>query len=190
MMTIVIFQLVILILLLFILVSNFTSSYFGSPYLKSRKEIIQKALKTAKLKPGEILYDLGCGNGDVLIEAENIGAKAIGYEISPFYYLWAKMRIFIWRKMYTSSRWSGKSGTVNGRMKIIFQNMVNVNLSKADVVYCYLMPSTLEKLTSKFQKELKKTARLISIDFQIKNMHLIDKLKVQNHTIYLYRSIL
>jgi len=50
------------------------------------------------------------------------------------------------------------------------------------------MPSILKKLATKFQKELKKTARLISIDFQIKNMYLTDKLKVQNHTIYIYRS--
>jgi len=164
---------VILLILLFILVSNFLSSYFGSPYLKSKREIIQKVLKTTKLKPGEILYDLGCGKGDVLIEVEKIGAKAIGYEISPFYYLWAKGRTHRHKNI-----------------EVRFQNIERLDLSKADVIYCYLMPSILRRLATKFQKELKKTTRLISIDFQIKNMHLADKLKVQNHTIYIYRSIL
>jgi len=170
MMTIIIFLLVISILL-FVLVSNFISSYFGAPYSKSDKGIISKALKRAKLKPGEVFYDLGSGNGEVLLIAEKFGVKAIGFEISPFYYLWAKWRTY---------------GHKN--VKVRFKNLQRADISKADVVYCYLMPSILRRLVAKFQKELKKTARLISMDFPIKNMHLADKLKVPNHTIYIYSS--
>ncbi len=170
MMTIVIFLLVISILL-FVLVSNFISSYFGAPYSKSDEGIISQALKKAKLKTGEVLYDLGSGNGEVLLVAEKLGVKALGYEISPFYFLWAKCRTYRHKNI-----------------EVRFQNIERLNLSKVDVIYCYLMPSILKKLATKFQKELKKTARLISIDFQIKNMYLTDKLKVQNHTIYIYRS--
>ena len=170
-MTIVIFSLVILILL-FVLVSNFISSYFGAPYSKSQKEIIQKALKSAKLQLNEVFYDLGCGNGEVLLVAEKFGAKSIGYEISPFYYLLAKWRTY---------------GHKN--VEVRFRNIDRVDLSKADIIYCYLMPAALKKFGDKFQKELKKSARIISLDFQIKNMRLTEKLKVKNHTIYFYRSL-
>jgi len=168
--TIVIFSLVLLILL-FILVSNFISSYFGAPYTKSQKEIIQKALKTAKLKSSDVLYDLGCGNGEVLLIAEKFGVKVIGFEISPFYFLWAKWRTYSHKNV-----------------EVRFRNIDRVDLSKADVIYCYLMPAALKKLAGKFIKELKNGARLISIDFQVQNMRLTEKLKVRNHTIYIYGS--
>jgi len=170
--------------------SNIISVFFGSPYVIADRKVITYALKLADLKKGEIFYDLGCGNGDTLIEAVRLGAKAIGFEISPFYFLWAKFRIFIFKKIYHFLRWSGKSD-INYRyrptIEVKFQNINKVDLKKADVVYCYLLPELIEKMRIKFKKTLKRDARLISIGFPIRDLPSANQGKIKKHSIYLYR---
>ena len=164
------------ILLLLWQISNIASVFFGSPYVKTNRRIIIKALKLAGLKKNEIFYDLGSGNGDAIVEATKLGAKATGFEISPFYYFWGKLRT--WR---------------DSRIKIKFQNINNIDLNKADVVYCYLLPKFLEKLIPKFKKELKPGSRLISIGFPIKNTTFstpaskVGNYTIQNRKVYIYK---
>lgn len=150
----------------------------------ANRQVIIKSLKLAKIKKGEIFYDLGCGNGEVLIEAAKLGAKAVGFEISPYYYLWARVRIAFFKTLilYTKPRSSGKM-----YIEIKFRNIFDVGLSKADVIYCYLLPKFLEKLSAKFQKELETGNRLISMGFPIKGMSKYQKFKINNRLIYLYK---
>lgn len=192
----IIINIVLLIVVLVILlwqVSNLISVFYGSPYVKANRQVIIKALKLVNLKDGEIFYDLGCGNGDSLIEAEKMGAKAIGFEISPFYYLWAKLRISIRRIYYPFIRSSKQMGSGIGSIIVRYKNIYSINFSQADVVYCYLLPEMLKKLSQKFQKELKPGSRLISIGFPIKKLTFKTgvlkgaKYKVQNHWLYIYK---
>lgn len=149
-------------------VSNIISILFGSPYVHSDHRVIIESLKLACLKKREIFYELGCGNGEVLIEAAKYGAKAVGFEISPYYYIWAKIRTLR-----------------NPNITVRYQNIKNVDLSRAEVVYCYLLPNFLEKLKAKFQRELKPGSRLISVGFPIK-IEKGQKYKINNHKIYIY----
>ena len=155
--------------LLFWQASNIISVIFGSPYVMVDKKLICRALKLVGLKKGEIFYDLGCGNGDVLIEAAKIGAKVRGYEISPFFYLWARLR---------TAKYSN--------IKIDYQNIFKADLAKADVIYCYLWPKMLEKLAPKFKRELKSDSRLISIGFPIENLDQEKQFEINRHKIYIY----
>lgn len=170
--------------------SNLISAIFGSPCVMANKKIIRQALKLAGLKKDEIFYDLGFGNGAVLIEAAKMGAKARGCEISPFYYWYAKIRTFFWGRTIPRIYSSIKSGLLSQKHKreiiLKYANIYNVDLSKADVVYCYLMPRTLEKLARKFKKELKPGSRLISVGFPINNRKPAVKKKFQNHSLYIY----
>lgn len=163
---------ILLILALIILlwqVSNIISVLSGSPYVMADKKVVRESLKAAGLKKGDIFYDLGCGKGDVLIEAEKMGAKVFGYEISPYYYILAKIR------------------TLNKpNIKIKYQNINNVSLKNADIVYCYLLPKFLEKLSPKFLKELKLGCRVISIGFPINKIKNSKKIRINYHNIYLY----
>ncbi|MCL5406959.1 MAG: methyltransferase domain-containing protein [Patescibacteria group bacterium] len=163
-------------------ISNMVSVFFGSLYVKADRKLIYNSLKLAQLKKGEIFYDLGCGDGSSLIEAAKFGARATGFEISPYYYLWTKLRTFRDRNI-----------------KVVYKNIKEVDLSKADVVYCYLLPEFLEKLSSKFQKELKSGARLISVGFPIeftKNSTFstgaskVDNYQIKNHQVYIYKQSL
>lgn len=153
--------------ILFWQISNFISVFFGSPYVKSNKKMIHEVLKLAHLQDGEIFYDLGCGNGDSLIQAAKFGAKATGFEISPYYYFWAKLRTFY-----------------RPNIKIKYQNINNVNLEKVDVVYCYLLPKLLDRLKNKFLKDRPK--KIISIGFKITGLPLQKLYKIKKHKIFIY----
>lgn len=164
-------------------ISNIISVFFGCPYVKTNRDTIRKALKLVEIKKGDIFYDLGCGNGDVVIEASKLGAQCIGYEISPYYYILSKIRIWIYLFF---------AGAKNKYISIEFKNIQDVDLRKADVVYCYLLPKFLEKLSSKLKKELKPSARIISIGFPIKNstfsarVKKVEKYQIKNHLVFIY----
>jgi len=133
--------------------------------------VIRQALKLAGLKKGNVFYDLGCGNGDVLIEAAKMGAKAEGYEISPHYYLLAKIRTQKYKNI-----------------KIIFSNIYSTNFARADVIYCYLLPEMLEKLAPKFRNEMEKGSRLISIGFPIKTFKKGTEYNINGRKIFIYTT--
>jgi SAM-dependent methyltransferase len=149
-------------------ISNFISVFFGCPYVKTKKDTVRKVLKLAAIKKGDIFYDLGSGNGDVLIEASKLGAKCIGYEISPYYYIVSKLRTMRFKNI-----------------DVRFQNINDIDLQKADIVYVYLIPKFLKKLSPKFQRELKPGAKIISIGFPIKNSTFSARVKmIDNHLVY------
>lgn len=124
----------------------------GAPFVPTPMNAVKKTLKAANIKPGEKVYDLGCGDGRVVYLANKIyGAEGVGFELSPLVYALAKIRQFFWRS----------------KAKIHFGNFKKYDLSDADVVFCYLLPDTMVRLAPKFAKELKPGARLVSYAFNI-----------------------
>lgn len=124
----------------------------GVPFISSPKKKYNLILQSAKLKPGEVLCDLGCGKAHLLIKAaKEYGVKGIGYELSWWPYLWAKFNVWL----------------SEAEVKIYRQNFLEADLSSADVIYCYLFPHIMEKLSHKFITELKPGARVISYAFSL-----------------------
>lgn len=148
---------------------------FVAPVSTSRK-VIKRILREAGLKSGEFFYDLGCGDGKVLLAAsKNYGCKAVGYELNLPVFLLAKFKVFI----------LGKSKDI----KIYFKNFLNQDLSGADVIFCYLSPRLMKKLEEKFKKESpKKGIRIISFAFSIKDWQPKKVIKIDPKTprIYVY----
>ena len=159
-------------------ISNLISVFFGSLYVKTQRDVIQKALKSAEVKKGDVFYDLGCGNGDVLIEAAKIGAKTVGFEISPYYYILSKLRTLFFRGLYYFTC----SSMIEG-IDVRFKNILDVDLGNADVVYVYLLPKLLSQID--FSK-VKKDARIISIGFAIKGIK-GKKYRIFGHNIFIYQ---
>jgi len=125
-----------------------------APWWRTSKKTARAICKLAKIKKGDLVYDLGCGDGTALITAaKEFGAKGVGIEIDPFRYWISKIRF-------------QKSG-LSKDLKIIKDNFFNQNIKNADVVVVYLIPKTLEKLLPKFKKELKKGTRIISFVYEI-----------------------
>ncbi len=147
----------------------------GAPFVPTPKKTMQKMFKQAKVKPGQVVYDLGCGDGRFIrTAAREHQAKAIGIELNPFLYLYTKIR-----------SWNKKDET------ILCNDFSKVNLSDADVVICYLLPKTMAKIENKLDSELKKGAKIISHGFKFKTWKPIDMLMPEEKEygrIYIYEK--
>lgn len=124
----------------------------GVPFISIPRADWLKMCEAAELKPGQIVYDLGCGKANLLTTAaKNFGVKGIGYEISLWPYVWGRMRVWL------------QKADVEIRMKNFFQ----ADISKADVVFCYLFPQIMDQLEPKFKSELKPGAKVVSYAFTL-----------------------
>lgn len=125
-----------------------------APWWRTDKKTAEAICKLAKIKKGDLVYDLGSGDGTALMVASKyFGAKGIGIEIDPFRYWLSKTLL--------------KKEGVSDKVKVLRKNFFDQDLKKADVVFVYLVPKTLEKLLPKFKKELKKGTRIVSLVYKI-----------------------
>jgi len=151
-----IFLLFYLIYLLFFLFPLF----FGAPFVPTSNLKLKDMFELAAPKPGEILYDLGSGNGKIVIEAaKNYGAKAIGIDINPLLVYFSRKRI--------------NKIKLGDKAKIYYGNFFKKNISDADIVITYLLQWTNNKLEKKLLSELKPGARIVSLAFTFKNIPLV-----------------
>lgn len=154
---------------------------FIAPFVPSPVPVVQFMLNLAELKAGEVLFDLGAGDGrTVIMAAKAFGARAVGVELREDL---AKKALSIIHN----------NGLAN-RVTIVNDDMFNVNLTSADVVFLYLTTSANEKIRPKLETELKKAVRVVSHDYEIvgwkplkvENFCENPKLGYPSHTIYLY----
>ncbi len=135
-------------------IPTITAMIKGAPWVPTPMSAVKKMLKLAKLKPGEKVVDLGCGDGRIVYLANKLyQCDATGYELSPLIYFWAKIRQLFWRS--------------HARVK--FRNFKTEDLSKINVIFCYLLPACLKEAQKKFDQELAPGTRIISYAFPIGN---------------------
>lgn len=119
-------------------------------YVPTPKDIVRKMLRVAGVRRGETVFDLGAGDGRILIEAvRGFGARAIGVEMDP-------ERLARIQERLTAT---GTEATV------LAGDLMRVDLSSADVVTIYLSESVNAKLAEKLRNELKPGARIVSLDY-------------------------
>lgn len=121
------------------------------PFVPTPKRNVKIIIDELNLKPKELFYDLGCGDGRILLEAEKRGVKAIGFEISPWAYLRGKLNLW-WHK---------------SKAKILYKNFYHVNLTEADAVFCFLIDTVMPKVEQKLKKELKPGAKIACYGFKL-----------------------
>ena len=146
-----------------------------APFVQTPLEVAKKMLDISKIKSGEVLYDLGCGDGRLIIlAAKEIGAKATGIELRE--------------DLIERARTEIKRLNLEGKVNVIQANFFDVPISDADVVTLYLTSSANERLRPKLEAELKPGARIVSHDFKVpgwKPSAVYNELL--GHTIYSYR---
>lgn len=168
----------ILMILLFLAVQFFNMLFRGyAPFLSTKPKVLEAIFKEINLEKnfsGRV-YELGCGRAGFL---DGFGqhfpqAKLTGFEYSFLPYLLARIQ--------NSFR--------KTKIKIIKKNIFKVDLSQADLVYCYLNPETMARLEPKFKKEMKPTARIISYGFKIPNQQSEKETSVngKDSKIYFYK---
>jgi predicted RNA methylase len=140
-------------------------------------------LQLADLKPGEVLFDLGAGDGrSVIMAAKAFSARAVGVEL----------REDLAKKVLSTIHDNGLAD----RVTIVNGDMFTVNLTSADVVFLYLTTSANEKIRPKLENELKTGVRVVSHDYEIvgwkpakvENFCENPQLGYPSHTLYLYKK--
>lgn len=156
---------------------------FIAPFVPSPSTVVEYMLKLAGLRSGEVLFDMGSGDGrTVIMAAKTFGARGVGIEL----------REDLAKKALCSIH----EGGLEDRVTIVNDDMFNVNLTAADVVYLYLTTSANEKIKPKLEHDLKRGARVVSHDYEvvgwrpekIENFCENPQLGYPSHTIYLYRK--
>jgi tRNA A58 N-methylase Trm61 len=146
-----------------------------APFVQTPLDVAKKMLELSQIKPEEALFDLGCGDGRLIIlAAKDLGAKSTGIELREDLVERARIEI--------------KRLNLEDKVKVIQSNFFDVSISDANVVTLYLTSSANERLRPKLEAELKAGTRIISHDFKVpgwKPSSVYDELL--GHTIYTYR---
>jgi len=148
--------------------------------MPSPQLVVERMLDAARLKPGETVYDLGSGDGRIVITAaQKFKAYAVGVEISEILCQSATKKV--------------NALGLTSQVKIIHDNALKVDLSPADVVTLYLLTSSNARLRPNLEKYLKPGARVVSVNFGIPGWK-ADRTEMvhadrQSHTIYVYEMV-
>lgn len=169
------FLITVLIFLILVLGTVFAHLTFLVPFVPTKRRVAERMVEAAKIKPGETVIDLGCGDGRLLFMAEKTaGARAIGYEIAPLVFALAKLRALFARS------------SAQIRLKSFF----SADVSAANVIFCYLFPNVMAPLAEKFKRECRPGTRVISSTFHFPNLTLVKKIerdeKMGMPSIYVY----
>jgi SAM-dependent methyltransferase len=149
-----------------------------APSYPSPQPVVDRMLALADIKPGETVYDLGCGDGRIVITAATkFAAKAVGVEIR--------------RDIYEKTAARVASLGLADQVRIVHGDALKTNLGPADVVTLYLLTSSNERLRPVLEAQLRKGARVVSHDFEIRGWKPMKTEKVlvegRPHMIYVYR---
>src|SRR5438132_13850909 len=152
-----------------------------APYYPTPETIVQKMLQFGGLKAGEKMFDLGSGDGRIVImAAEKFHANAVGVELD--------------KELYRQSTDRIQSQRLQKIAKIIDGDILQQDYSSADLVTVYLLPMSNDKVRPILEKQLKKGTRIVSHDFEFKDWKpekvetIEDDGEGRSHMIYLYRK--
>jgi SAM-dependent methyltransferase len=144
------------------------------PFVPTPMEVVQKMLSMADVNSKDILYDLGCGDGRIVITAakERKVRKAIGFDLDP-------------ARIEESNRNARQAG-VDGTAEFQERDLFDVDLGEATVVTMYLLPTVNLKLRPKILKELKPGTRIVSHDFDMGGWQPDSMVELGIHTVFFW----
>jgi tRNA G37 N-methylase Trm5 len=144
------------------------------PYVPTPENVVEAMLKLGEVKKGDILYDLGSGDGRIVITAaKNFGIRGTGIDINP--------------ERIQEANANAKSAGVTDRVKFLNQDLFEADFKDATVVTLYLLPSINLKLRPKLWKELKPGTRIVSHSFDMGDWAPEKKIEVDGRYLYLWR---
>ena len=151
-----------------------------APYFPTPETIVDKMLELGGLRPGEKMYDLGSGDGRIVIMAvRKYKADATGVELDDSLYRQSSERI--------------KTLGLAPTARIIHGDLLQQDYSSSDLLTIYLLPVAIDKVTPIFEKQLKKGARVVAHDFEFpkwtpaRTLDIDDDGEGRSHRLFLYR---
>ena len=156
---------------------------FLAPFVPSPPQVVRQMLLLADVRPGEIIFDLGAGDGrTVIMAAKDFSARAVGVELRDDLVKKALSTVY--------------EQNLQDRITMVNGDMLGVDLSSADIVFLYLTTSANEKIRPKLDAELKRGVRIVSHDYEVvgwKPVKIVNYCENQlsgfpSHTLYLYKK--
>jgi ubiquinone/menaquinone biosynthesis C-methylase UbiE len=144
------------------------------PYVPTRELVVEEMLRMAGVRPGDVVYDLGCGDGRIVImAAQKFGARGVGVDIDP--------------KRIEEARANAARAGVSDRAEFRLGDLFNADIREATVVTLYLLPDVNVRLKPKLRRELRPGTRIVSHDFAMGDDWPAERaLKLENDTIYFW----
>jgi hypothetical protein len=123
------------------------------PYVQTPMHVVHRMLQLAEVKRGDLLWDLGSGDGRIVIEAAKRGAQSIGYEIDP--------------NLIAESRRNARRSGVSALTQFVEKDLFTLDFSRPSVVTLYLLPEFNLKLRPKLLAELKPGSQIVSHEWDM-----------------------
>ena len=143
-------------------------------FVPTPNDVVDKMLEMAKVTAKDVVYDLGCGDGRIVITAaQKYGARAVGIDIDP--------------KRIAEATANAKAAKVTGKVRFIEGDLFEADISEATVVTLYLLTRLNEKLKPKLLNDLKPGTRVVSHAFDMGDWAPEQKAQVASSTVYLWR---
>jgi SAM-dependent methyltransferase len=144
------------------------------PYVPTPPEVVEAMLKLGNVKTGDVHYDLGCGDGRIVVMAvQKFGAvRGTGYDIDP--------------ERIAEANENAKQAGVTNKVKFIKGNLFEADFRDASVVTLYLLPDVNLKLRPKLLKDLKVGSRIVSHQFDMGDWQPDQKIQMDWRTVYLW----
>ena len=145
-------------------------------WVPSAPEVIAVMMDAAKVGPGDVVYDLGCGEGEIVIAAALRGARGVGVDLDP--------------ERIVNARANARTAGVTDRVTFIEQDLFKTDVSPATVVTLYLGPEINSRLRPKLLRELRPGTRIVSHDFGLgdwKPDRMFTVPQAPGHVVYLWR---
>ena len=143
------------------------------PYVPTPPEVVETMLKLGGVKKGDIVYDLGCGDGRIVITAaQRFEARGTGVDINP--------------ERIKEAKENAQKAGVSDRVRFIEKNLFDVDIHDATVVALYLLPEVNLRLRPKLLRELKVGTRIVSHQFDMVDWKPDKKVDVSWRSVYLW----
>jgi SAM-dependent methyltransferase len=142
------------------------------PFVPTPQEVVDKMIELAGVKKGDTVYDLGSGDGRIVITAAKKGARAVGFDVDS--------------SLVKESRENIRKAGVQNLAEIKQQDILTVDLSPASVVTMYLLPDVNLKLKPNLLSQLKPGSRVVSHAFDMGDWQPDKTERVNGRTIYLW----
>jgi ribosomal protein L11 methylase PrmA len=143
------------------------------PFVPTPQEVVDEMLKLANVHKGDVLFDLGCGDGRIVISAvKQYGIEAYGVDIDP--------------ERIDESRANAQKAGVAGKARFIEGDLFETDIGKASVVTLYLLHSVNLKLKPKLLAELKPGSRVVSNTFSMDDWQPVKTIEAKGRTLYLW----
>jgi SAM-dependent methyltransferase len=141
-------------------------------YVPTPQEVVDEMLTLAKAGKTDVVYDLGCGDGRIVVSAAKLGARGVGIDINP--------------ERIKEANDNAKAAGVTERVDFRNEDLFTTDISPATVVTLYLLPARLTKLRPKLWKELKPGTRIVAHDFDLGDWKPEQTVELEGHRLFFW----